>query len=495
MTTRKSKVLLIQPTWSSVHGSFASIAAKKLFLPPVGICYLAAALFRKGHEVEMLDLEPAGLSLRETLEAIAGARPDLLGVTTTTPAYSIARDFCAEVRGALPGLPIVIGGPHISGTGAEELDAPFDYALLGESELSLPTLADAVMGEAGVEEVPGLVYRSAGGLRRTDRGPFIDDLDRIPFPLRGLLDPAHYATFVPGRGLRRATTITASRGCPFQCVFCSAHVILGKKFRLRSVGNILEEIEEARRRWRISHFYFNDSTLTLMRDWILSLCEQIRRKGLDITWEGMTRVNAIDRELLKALKGAGFVRLSLGIESGDQRILDVMKKGVTVEEIRAAYRLCREEGIETESFAMLGLPGETRETIRRTAWFVRSIPEVRYSSFSIATPYPGSELMDMAKKGEHGLRLLSTDYNRYRRYDGGVMEVNGLSPADLQREQKIGLLIMHLTPRKMLALIRHFGVWMLVGRFVGILKELVQGAGKRLRGNGAQGEEFSAFRK
>ncbi|MDD5556353.1 MAG: radical SAM protein [bacterium] len=477
-------MILVQPSWSSVHGSFADIASKKLFLPPVGVCYLAASLFRAGEEVEIMDLEPAGLSLREEVGRIIRARPDLLGVTTTTPAYAIAVDFCGEVKKALPNLPIVIGGPHVSGTGADDLGFPFDFALLGESEASLPLLVDALRGERELAEVPGLVYREEGRVRKTTRHPFIEDLDAIPFPRRELLDLNAYATHVPGRGLRRATTITASRGCPFQCVFCSAHVILGKRFRLRSVDNILDEIEEARRRFHIPHFYFNDSTLTLRRDWVLELCDGIRTRNLDITWEGMTRVNMIDRELLESLRGAGFVRLSLGIESGDQRILDIMKKGVTLGEIREAYRLCREVGIETESFAMLGLPGETRQTIRRTAWFVRSIPEVRYSSFSIATPYPGTELLGMAKKGLHGLKLLSTDYSRYRRYDGGVMEVNGLSPEDLQREQKIGLLIMHLAPLKMFALIRHFGIKVLARRFVSIIKELMRRPDKRRPAHG-----------
>lgn len=483
MSAKKAKILLVQPSWSSVHGSFAGVATAKLFLPPIGLCYLAASLSRAGYETGILDLEPARLSLGKELDLIARWGPDLLGVTTTTPAYSLARDFCGEVRKAMASLPIVIGGPHISGTAAEELDAPFDCALLGESESSLPLLAAAVRGERGYEEVPGLVFRSGGELRRTPRGPFIENLDEIPFPRRELLDLDVYTTFVPGKGLRRATTVTASRGCPFQCVFCSAHVILGKRFRLRTVANILAEIEEARDRFHIPHFYFNDSSLTLKRDWILELCEGMAARNLDITWEGMTRVNLIDRELLRSLKRAGFVRLSLGIESGDQRILDIMRKGVTLEEIRDAYRLCREERIETESFAMLGLPGETRETIRRTARFVRSIPEVRYSSFSIATPYPGSELMAMAREGRHGLKLLSTDYRRYRRYDGGVMEVNGLSPEDLQREQKRGLLVMHLTPRKMLALVRHFGVRMLACRFVAILKELMCRPAKRSRGH------------
>ena len=487
MSARKAKVLLVQPHWSSVHGSFADVATTKLFLPPIGICYLAASLFRAGHEVGILDLESAGLALREELERIIRWAPDLLGVTATTPAYAIAERFCTEVKRLTPSLPLVIGGPHISGTGAEDLHFPFDFALLGESEISLPLLVSALRGERDYEDVPGLVYRTGTQLRSTPRGPFIENLDEIPFPQRELLDLNAYATFVPGKGLRHVTTITASRGCPFQCVFCSAHVILGKRFRLRSVGNVLAEIEEARNRFHIPHFYFNDSTLTLKRDWILELCDGIRQRKLDITWEGMTRVNMVDRKLLKSLKGAGFVRLSLGIESGDQRILDIMKKGVTLEDIREAYRLCREAGIETESFAMLGLPGETRETIRRTAWFVRSIPEVRYSSFSIATPYPGSELMVMAKKGQYGLKLLSADYSKYRRYDGGVMEVNGLSPEDLQREQKLGLLIMHLTPRKMRALVRHFGVLMLARRFVAILKELLLRPAKRRPTYGTRG--------
>jgi anaerobic magnesium-protoporphyrin IX monomethyl ester cyclase len=473
MPEKCTRVLLVQPAWSSVHGSFAEIATSKLFLPPVGLCYLAAALSREDCEVRILDSEAEGLTRRQEMDAIAACAPDLLGVTATTPAYHLAKRFCEDVKGEFPELPVVIGGPHVTGTGGEGLGPAFDYAILGEGEASILLLVKAVRGEIDFESVPDLVYRVGGALRFVSRSSFIQDLDSIPFPKRDLLKQNLYKTEVPGRGVQRCTTITASRGCPFQCIFCAARSIHGKIFRMRSVENILREIDDIRNRFGIPHLYFNDSTLTLKRECIMQLCEGLRKNKLDVTWEGMTRVNMIDKELLREMKKSGFVRLALGIESGDQRILDIMKKGVTLEEIREAYRMCREAGIQTESFAMLGLPGETRETIRRTAWFVRSIPEVRYSSFSIATPYPGTELLEMAKGVQHGLKLLSTDYSKYRRYDGGVMEVNGLSPEDLQTEQKRGLLIMHLAPRKMLALIRHFGIRVLATKFVAILADIL----------------------
>lgn len=452
-----SPILLVQPSWSAVHGSFADVATKKLFLPPVGLCYLAGALSREGFNVQLLDFEPMGLSLEEELLRVSEVSPFLLGVTATTPSFPFVKRWCSEVKKRFPNLPIVLGGPHVTGTNGDELAFPFDYALLGESELSLPLLARALRDRVAPDTVPGLVWREGEMLRRTARAPFIENLDDIPFPRRDLLDIDACHMHLPGRGTRRSTTVTASRGCPFQCVFCSARVILGDRLRTRSVENILCELDEIRNRLEIPHIYFNDSTLTLKREMILKLCEGIRRRGLDITWEGMTRVDMVDAELLCVMKKAGFVRFSFGIESGDQRVLDTIRKGITLDDIRNAFRLCREAGIATESFAMLGHPGETRASIRRTARFIRSIPEVCYSSFSIATPYPGTELERMATDNRHGLKLLTRDYERYRRYDGGVMEVNGLSPEALQREQKIGLLIMHSTPRKVLAVLRHFG--------------------------------------
>jgi radical SAM superfamily enzyme YgiQ (UPF0313 family) len=207
----------------------------------------------------------------------------------------------------------------------------------------------------------------------------------------------------------------------------------------------------------IKHFMTLDSTLTLDRKLIVAISNELIERNVGITWEGQTRANLVDRELLVLLKRSGLVRLSFGVESADPEVLRLMKKEVPVEAMREAFRLCKELGISTLCGTMMGNPGDTRKSILRTAWFVRSIPEIRYAPIAIAIPYPGTELMDMAEKNMYGLKLLSKDYRNYSRYAGGVMEIDGMKPEELLKLQRRALLIAHLTLRKIFGLFQHFG--------------------------------------
>jgi radical SAM superfamily enzyme YgiQ (UPF0313 family) len=191
-----------------------------------------------------------------------------------------------------------------------------------------------------------------------------------------------------------------------------------------------------------------DETLTLKRDRTLELCQAIRDNGLSFTWEGWTHASTVDEELLRAMKAAGMIRLSFGIESGDPQILKRIKKGVTREQLREAYRIAAKVGIETRGSAMLGHPCETRETAWRTIKFIRSIKECEQIFLNVACPYPGTELYDCAINGRDGMKLLTTDYSRYKRYGDPVIAVNDLDPKALKRLQTLGLLYFYLTPRR-----------------------------------------------
>ena len=169
------------------------------------------------------------------------------------------------------------------------------------------------------------------------------------------------------------------------------------------------------------------------------------------------QANLVDEELLSLMQQAGFVRVSFGIETGSPRILKLIRKEVSHEDIRRVYRLAGKLGLEATCSAMMGHPGETEADVWETVRFIRSIPEIEYSPLSIAVPYPGTELYQMAQNGEHGLKLLTQDYSQYLRYAGGVMEVNGMSPQYLRKLQKRALLWMHLTPGKLVGTIRRFG--------------------------------------
>jgi len=274
--------------------------------------------------------------------------------------------------------------------------------------------------------------------------PPLQDLDTLPFPARHLVQYRKYLWSVPGKGLVPVTTILTQRGCPYPCVFCAVHTMF-PRVRYRQPEHIVDELEHIATELDIHHVQFSDDTLTLRADKVEAMCDEIQRRKLRITWEGYTRADRISRDLLARMKDAGLVRLSFGVESGDQRVLDAIGKGTTLEQCRQAYEWCESLGLETRCSVMLGNPFETRQTVQHTVDFIRSL-KVYQAYINIATPYPGTALLDMARQGDGGLRLLTEDWAEYRRYGNAVMEVNDLTQQDLIRLQRQAYLQFYLRP-------------------------------------------------
>lgn len=280
------------------------------------------------------------------------------------------------------------------------------------------------------------------------------------------------------RGRRKYTSIMATRGCPFRCVFCNTSVY-GNRVRKRSIGNVISEISQAIADFGIEHFYFLDDTLTLDRDYTLNLCAEIKKSNLKFTFEGGTRANLLDEELVARLSDAGLIRISLGLESADNRIRGIIKKEVPLESYVVANKLLNRYGIETINSVMLGLPGDTYDTINKTISFVRKAKALKHATFGISIPYPGTEMYDMALKGEHGLKLETQDFSRYQRYNSAVMTVNGISPEEMLKLQKRGLLKIYLVPWRIMPILKRFGFAALIQPFLEavfqFMKESLQG--------------------
>jgi len=234
--------------------------------------------------------------------------------------------------------------------------------------------------------------------------------------------------------------------------------MFGKKVRFRSPNNFVSEMEAVVSDYGINHFQFIDDTLTLNHDLVYKMCDEIKSRGLDITWEGWTRATTINERILTKMKKAGLVRLSFGIESGNPEILKTIKKGVTLDELKKGYRIAKKVGLETRGSVMLGHPCETKDTLADTLDFIQKLNDCDQMYINITTPYPGTELYDIAKKGECGMRLLTTDFSSYKRYGNAVVEVNDLSRQDLIRHQRLGFLKFYLTPKRILYNLRRAGI-------------------------------------
>ena len=427
------KVLLINPSFTGIYGNFAPAAKVGVLWPPMGLAYLASNI--KGHDVKILDLE-INSDLDGTLKEF---NPDIVGITFTTPLYNQAMDLFKHIKELNSDIYTIAGGPHPTTLPNSVISSKYvDTVMVGEGEVAINKFLDNPTK------------------RVLTREPLIQDLDTIKFPARHLLENEKYLFSVPGKGIVPLTSFMSSRGCPFMCTFCSQHLMFGRKMRYRSIENCIEELKQIKK-MGINHLSMLDDTLGLDKERTYKLCNRIVEEDLDITFEGYTRINIITKELLEKLKKAGLVRLSFGVESGNQEILNAIKKGINLEQIRKAYELADKVGIETRMSIIFGLPGETEETIKRTIKFMKSL-KCNQAYVNIATPFPGTELYENAESGTGGMKLLTKDWKEYRRWGNAVINVNDLSAKDLIRWQRRALLEFYLRPKQIYYNLKRAGI-------------------------------------
>ncbi len=456
------RLSLVFPAWTEVFGSMSRVAKGASTFPPLNLAYLAAIAEKNGHVVQLIDGEAEGLTSSEIIDRIKEFSPDLIGLTATTPMFHIAAELARKLKKHLD-IPIVVGGPHVTFFREEIFYECFDYFVIGQCENTFELFLNKIADKGDLKTIPGLLLRENNINIFTGANQQITALDDVPFPARHLLKLDLYRIGTLN-GKKQYTSIMASRGCPFKCVFCSTS-IYGKRVRRRSIENVVAEIKQVMNDFGIDHFYFLDDTLTLDREYILGFCDEVEKQKLQFTWEGGTRANLVDAELIARMARCGFMRINFGLESADLEVRKIIKKEVPLESYIIANELTNEAGIETMNSVMLGLPGDTYESIERTISFVRNARALKHATFGIAIPYPGSEMYEMAIRGEHGLKLETQDFSKYQRYNSAVMTVNGMPPDELIRLQKKGLMKIYLVPWRIIPVVKRFGIYALIKPF------------------------------
>ena len=464
------KLSLIFPAWCNTFGIYSRVAHKASSFPPLNLAIVAALARQAGWEAQIVDAEVEQLDDAAVVRRVQEFKPDLIGMTATTPFFHRIEEMARRIKTEL-GRPVIVGGQHVSILAGKAFADCFDYFFLGECEQTLKDFLGRFARGERVGEVPGILTRENGQVVRGPEAPRLDNLDEAPLPARDLLRNDLYFVGTP-QGRKNYTSIQMTRGCPFRCVYC-ANDLYGKRIRRRSLPNVLQELEGIVRDQAIRHIYFIDDTLTLDRKYILGLCDEIERRGLKFTFEGSTRANCWDEELATRLKACGLVRISFGLETAVPEILKLIQKDVTLEAYVAANRINNRLGIETINSVMLGLPGETRETIRQTVDFLCRARDIHHTTYGIAIPYPGTELYRMAEAGQHGLRLVERDFSKYQRYASSVMEVNGMSPDELVRLQREGLRRIYSCWWRIIPLIRRMGFLALIPPFLDIMRSWI----------------------
>jgi radical SAM superfamily enzyme YgiQ (UPF0313 family) len=293
-----------------------------------------------------------------------------------------------------------------------------------------------------------VAYREGNACRLAGRAEPVEELDSLAFPARELLPNRLYTSF-DGGGM---TCIITARGCPGSCAYCSVNQVGGSRCRRRSVGSVIAEMRECRARYATREFAFLDDTFTFDREWVMSFCGGLEASGLGrVRWSCLTRVDRVDAELLRRMKSAGCHRVEMGIESGSQRLLDRLGKGITIEQTRRAFSLAREAGLSAFAFVMLNVPGETRESLEETRRLVMDLsPDFLQVSF--ATPYPGTPLYAQCEREG---TLETRDWSRYLFLNEVVMR-NPCLPAEELLAWAAGFQrAFYLRPRYALSLARY----------------------------------------
>lgn len=366
--------------------------------PPLGLASIAAVLEQNGHQVEILDVNALQLSEHEIVKKVKGA--DVIGITAMTPAINSAIKIAREIKEENPDQIIILGGPHATILPEETLNKvpEIDMIVRGEGEKTMVELFDALENNKDIQNINGLTYRN-NGIKSSPAQPPITDLDSLPFLAYHFLPIHKYKLHPPhGRKLPYMAMMT-SRGCPYNCIYCSKP-IFGQKFRAQSPGRTIDEVEYLIDKFKIKEIVFYDDSFTLNKKRILQLCEEIHERNIDILWSCETRVDLINEELLKAMKKAGCYMIAYGIESGNQMILNNLRKRITIEQIRSAIELTHKAGIQSVGYFMLGSPGETPETIWQTIDFTKSL-KLDFAQFSVMIPLPGTDIYELYLKSGH----------------------------------------------------------------------------------------------
>ncbi|MBI4375216.1 MAG: radical SAM protein [Elusimicrobia bacterium] len=357
--------------------------------PPLGLLYVAGAAEQvPGTTVTVIDAVAEKLNYQQLEARIADIQPQVVGIMALTLTMVDVIKTAEVVKRVNKSIHVCLGGPHLGIYPEETVRLPMvDSVVKGEGEQPFKELLECLLSGRDLAAVKGVLFKKDGNIIRAEDRGFVQDLNALPMPARHLTNLSHYWSVLAHAPM--ITTLMTSRGCPFRCVFCDRPNV-GKIYRTRSPANIADEMEQCLK-MGIGEFFFYDDTFSIDKRRALGLCEELTRRKLDVIWDIRARVDTVDRELLRALKKAGCTRIHFGVEAGTDSVLRALKKGTTVEQVRATFRACKELKIETLGYFIMGNPTETREQMLETIKLMKELdPDTVH--VSVMAPLPATEL-------------------------------------------------------------------------------------------------------
>jgi len=427
------EVLLISPPTESAVSEVMGTTG-----PPLGLAYLAS-MVRDEHDVKIVDSTAEQLDKEDVAKKIKDWDPDIVGLTATTSAIPDAYEMAKIAKNNDENTRVVLGGPHATFLPERTMrECPhIDFVVREEGEYTFKELVSALGKGGEFRGIAGLTYRKGKKIISNPPRSLIENIDEIPIPSYDLLPMKKYRS----DGIEFATILT-SRGCPFRCVFCSSSLQFGKKWRGHSVERVMEELSMLRHEYGKTEIEFLDDTFTLLRPRAIAIADKMRKEGLDISWSASSRVDTFSTELANAVKKAGAHTVYFGLESGSQKTLDFIGKGITPEKSESAVKKARCAGLKTLGSFVIGFPDETQDDVNQTIKFSKKVG-VDLAQFTIATPYPGTKLWTYALKRK---LLLTMNWRKFTTLEP-VMKLKYLTPFQIARALKLAYLKFYLRPK------------------------------------------------
>ncbi len=382
----KMRVTLVYPSYGIEHHS--------LYFP-FGLAYVASSLLNAGHAVKVVDMEGDRLSVSETVRRTIDSSPEIVAFGGMVTRFRFVRELAGLIRSEMPDVFMIAGNSGVTTVPEIYLKScGLDCVVLGEGEVTSAELVNALEEGREWKQVPGIAWLDDNGLlTKSSPREHIADLDSLPWPAWDLFPIENYVSSMDHRQKKvRHLETLASRGCPFNCVYC--YRIYGRNVRRRSPESIVTELVELVKRYDIKYTGFPDDLFTSDKKFVMETCALMKKKLPGIGWSCLGRVNTVDREMLETMKDAGCDWISYGIESGSDRMLQKMKRGVTAQQCLDAIRLTEMVGIHAEGSFIIGMFDETRDSVKQTVEFCRKADITAPMLF--VTPYPGTAIFNMA---------------------------------------------------------------------------------------------------
>jgi len=358
---------------------------------PVSLATIAAVLRNEGFEIRLYDGSVAPALKDEVLIDIKRWAPDMVVVNTATAAIEQDMAFADLVGDTIDGVRIMLMGVHPTVFPDEcfEKSRVPDMIVRSEPEYTIRDAALAIREGASLLGIPGLSFRDQNGeVQHNDKRPFIDNLDELPFPAWDLVDTDLYRMPFSGE---RYLLVSSARGCPYACTFCASKAYYGAKVRKRSPSRVVDEMSWIKKSFGIRDFLFWTESFTNNQEYAIATAQEMIDRDLNFRWVCNSRVDTVSPKFLKTIKAAGCWMIGFGIESGTQEVLDAAKKNTTIADAVRSVRMAHDVGLEVTGHCIMGLPGETGESLQRTIDFAKFL-RLDYAQFYCAVPFPGSEL-------------------------------------------------------------------------------------------------------